>query len=159
MYLAYATSPLNPLVTPSGRVRSHEGLQKIYSQNVKKENKEKRNKKRKMKMTKHNVYIRVNCTRLDQPKPHSDSSISLYTSIICISGYIIPKNGFRTSAFYPTTHENIEFILVPNVQVYHHPKTLAYRNQTQSHLTNTSYLIDFASMKNELPQWQYCLKG
>ena len=92
-------------------------------------------------MTKHNIYIGVNCTRSDQPKPHSDSSISLYTSIIYISGHIIPKNGIQTPAFHPTTHENIESILVPGVQVYHPLKTLAYQNQTQSHFTDTSYLF------------------
>ena len=79
-------------------------------------------------MTKHNIYIGVNCTQLDQPKPHSNTSISLYTSIICISGHIIPKNDIQTSAFHPTMHEKIESILVPGVQVYHHPKTLAYQN-------------------------------
>jgi len=35
----------------------------------------------------------VNCIQSDQPKSPSNSSISLYTSIICISGHIIPKNG------------------------------------------------------------------
>ena len=113
MHLAYATSPLNPLVAPSGRVRSREGLQKIYPQNLKKENREKRNKNRKMKMTKHNIYIRVNCTCSDQPKPPSNSSIRLYTSIMCISGHFILKNGIRTSIFHPTMHENNESILVP----------------------------------------------
>jgi len=77
-------------------------------------------------MTKHNIYIRVNCTLSEQPKPPSNSSINLYTSVICISGHIIPKNDIQTSAFHPTTHENIESILVPHVQGYHHPKTLAY---------------------------------
>ena len=66
-------------------------------------------------MAKHNIYIGINCTRSDQPKPHSDSNISLYTSIICFSGHIIPKNGIQISAFHPTTHENIESILVPSV--------------------------------------------
>jgi len=31
--------------------------------------------------------------------------------------------------------------------VYHHPKTLAYQNQTQSHLTDTSYLTDLLAWK------------
>ena len=63
-------------------------------------------------MTKQNIYNRVDCTRSDRPKPPSNSSISLYTSIICISGHIIPDNGIQTSAFHPTTYENNEFILV-----------------------------------------------
>jgi len=103
-------------------------------------------------------------------KTPSNSSINLYTSIICISGHIIPKNSIQTSAFHPTMHENIESILMPNVQVYHHLKTLTYQNQTQSHLTDTSYLIDFASMENKLsfsfPRFSFffikllpCLKG
>ena len=66
-------------------------------------------------MTKLKICIGVNCTQLGQPKPPSNSSISLYTSIICISGHIIPKNGVQTLAFHPTTHENIESILVPGV--------------------------------------------
>ena len=74
-------------------------------------------------MSKRKIYIRVKCTQSDQPKPPSNSSISLYTSIICILGHIIPKNGIQTSVFHPTMHENIESILVPGVQVYHHPKT------------------------------------
>ena len=78
-------------------------------------------------MTKHKTYIGVNCTQSDHLKPPSNSSINLYTSIICISGHIIPKNGIQTSAFHPTTHENIESFLVTGVQVYHHPKTLAYQ--------------------------------
>ena len=73
-------------------------------------------------MTKQNIYNRGNCTCSDQPKPPSNSSIRLYTSIMCISGHI-PKNGIQTSIFHPTTHENIESILVSSVQVYHHPKT------------------------------------
>ena len=93
-------------------------------------------------MTKHKIYIGVNCAQSDQPKPLSNSSISLYTSIICISGHVIPKNGIQTSDFHPTTQGIIESILVPGVQVYHPPKILAYQNQTQSHLTDTSYLID-----------------
>ena len=64
-------------------------------------------------MPKHNIYIRVNCTCSDQPKPASNSSISLYTNIICISGYIIAKNDIQTSAFHPTTYANNESILVP----------------------------------------------
>jgi len=36
LHLAYATSYLNPLVPLSGQVRSREGLQKIYPQNLKK---------------------------------------------------------------------------------------------------------------------------
>ena len=103
-------------------------------------------------MTKHNIYIRVNYTRSDQPKPYSDSSISLYTSIIYISRHIVPKNGIQTPAFHPTMHENIESILVPGVQMYHHPRTLTYQNQTQYHSTDISYLIDFASMENQLLQ-------
>jgi len=47
LHLAYATSPLNPLVTPSGRVRSREGLQKIYPQNLKKEKQRKEKQKAK----------------------------------------------------------------------------------------------------------------
>ena len=47
MHLAYATSPLNPLVPPSGRVRSREGLQKIYPQNLKKEKQRKEKQTRK----------------------------------------------------------------------------------------------------------------
>ena len=39
LHLAYATSPLNHLVPPGGRVRSCEGLQKIYPQNLKKKTK------------------------------------------------------------------------------------------------------------------------
>jgi len=68
-------------------------------------------------MTKYNIYIGVNCTQSDQPKLPSNSGISLYTGIICISGHISPKNGIQTSAFYPTMHENIGSILVPGVQV------------------------------------------
>ena len=52
-------------------------------------------------MTKHNIYLGVNCTYSDQPKPPSNSSISLYTSIIGVSGHIIPKNGIQASAFTP----------------------------------------------------------
>ena len=63
-------------------------------------------------MTKQNIYIRVNCTRSDQPKPSINSSISLYTSIICISGHIIPNNGIQTPAFHPTSYENNETIMV-----------------------------------------------
>jgi len=74
-------------------------------------------------MTKHNIYIGINCTQSTQSKPPSSSNINLCTSIICISGHIIPKNGIQTSAFHPTMHESIESILVPGVQVYHHPKT------------------------------------
>ena len=83
-------------------------------------------------MTKHNIYIGVNCTQSDQPKLPSNSSISLYVSIICISEHIIPKNGIQILAFHPMTHENIESILVPGVQVYHHPMTLAYQNRLNS---------------------------
>ena len=159
MHLAYTTSPLNPLLPPSGRVRSREGLQKIYPQNLKKEKQRKRNKNEKKKMTKHNIYIGVNCTQSDQPKPHSNSSISLYTSIKCISGHIFPKNGIQTSAFHPTTHDNNESILVPGMQVYHHPKTLANQNQTQSHFTDTSYLFEWLAWKAGFPSSSIASKG
>ena len=125
----------------------------------KRKNKEKRNKNEKMKMTKHNIYIGVNCTQSDQPKPHSNSSISLYTSIICISGHIFPKNDIQTSAFHPTTHDNNEFILVPGVQVYHHPKILANQNQTPSHFTDTSYLFEWLAWKASFPSSNIASKG
>jgi len=64
-------------------------------------------------MTKHKIYMGVSCIHSDQPKSHSNSSISF-------SGHIIPKNGIQTSAFHPTMHKNIESILMPSVQVYHH---------------------------------------
>jgi len=103
-------------------------------------------------MTKHKIYMGVNCTQSNQPKPSNNSGISLYTSIICILWYIIPKNDIQTSTFHPTTHKNIESILVPGVQVYHHLKILAYQNQTQSHLTNISYLIDLLAWKTSFPK-------
>jgi len=49
LHLAYETSPLNPLVPPSGRARSHKGLQKVYSQNLKKEKQRKEKEKSKNK--------------------------------------------------------------------------------------------------------------
>ena len=53
--LAYGTSPLNPLCYPCGRVRSREGLEKIYPQNLKnKENK--KGKDKEIKGTKHTIY-------------------------------------------------------------------------------------------------------
>jgi len=58
-------------------------------------------------MKKHKIYIGINCAQLDQPKPPRNSSTSLYTSVICISGHIIPKNGIQTLAFHPSTQENI----------------------------------------------------
>ena len=112
-----------------------------------------------MKKTKHNIYIGVNYTSSDQPKSPNNSGISLYTSITCISGYIIPKNGIQTSAFHSTMHENIESILVLGVQVYHHLKTLAYQNQTQSHLTDISYLIDLLAWKTSFPSSSIALKS
>ena len=110
-------------------------------------------------MTKHNIYIGVNCTHSDQPKPPSNSSISLYTSIICISGHIFPKNDIQTSAFHPMTHDNNESILVPGVQVYHHPKTLANQKQTQSHFTDTSYLFEWLAWKAGFPSSSIASKG
>jgi len=80
-------------------------------------------------MTKHKIYMGANCTQLDHLKPPSNSSISLYTCIVCISGLFFPKNGIQTSAFHPMTHKNIESILVPGVQVYHHLRTLGYQNR------------------------------
>ena len=80
-------------------------------------------------MIKHKIYMGANCTQSDQPKRPSNSSISLYTCIVCISGLFTPMNGFQTSAIHATMQENIESTLVPGVQVYHHPTTLAYQNR------------------------------
>ena len=107
MHLAYATSPLNHLVPPSGRVRSREGLQKIYPQNLqKKEKQEKKRKQRNKKSNTHNKYIRweklYTFNRLYHPY---NSSISLYTSNIYISRYFDPMNGIQTPVFHPTMHQ------------------------------------------------------
>ena len=56
MHLAYATSPLNPLVPPSGRVRSREGLQKIYPQNLKRKKNKQRKENKEIKRVTHTIY-------------------------------------------------------------------------------------------------------
>ena len=159
MHLAYATSPLNPLVPPSGRVRSREGLQKIYPQNLKKEKQRKEKQKRKNENDQTQYTHRGKLYTFGSTKTPSNSSISLYTSIKCISGHIFPKNDIQTSAFHPMTHDNNESILVPGVQVYHHPKTLANQNQTQSHFTDTSYLFEWLAWKAGFPSSSIASKG
>jgi len=103
-------------------------------------------------MTKHNIYIGVNCTHSDQPKSPSNSSISLYTSIIYIFRIHHPKEWHPDISFSPHHAWKHWICLMPGVQVYHYLKTLAYQNQTQFHLTDTRYLIDFASMEKQASQ-------
>jgi len=52
-------------------------------------------------MTKPKTYIGVNCTQLNRPNHPSNSSISLYSSIVCISRFFIPGNDIQTSNFSP----------------------------------------------------------
>ena len=89
LHLAYATSALNPLVPPSGRMRSREGSQKIYPQNLEKGKKsgkgERENKENKIDIQTKSKYVLKgkNCTHFNQPNHHNNPTISLYTRFTC----------------------------------------------------------------------------
>jgi len=51
--------PFKSLGYPSGRVKSHEGLQKIYPQNLKKKKHKEGNEDKEIKRTKHTIYTHL----------------------------------------------------------------------------------------------------